>query len=246
MSIKSLKEGEDNPSVFTYNNGYFTDESNSKYYFTSFAGRSFLVEKSGLYDTDYIAYEKFQTLENQKSLKEDINNKLWLRRNVLPFESQFFVNLLKTHMIRSNIFTGLPGYVNFNGLKSVKNPVTTGMPSISIADQTELFLFENDGKTWIRNSDMIYSPEDTACILNPGNKTVKISKNGFNEWLKTQEYLIIDFTRPSDSRVIIFNINNDPIYDTMMDSGNIFVPKGSFIELSGYPNDIFTINARNK
>ncbi len=118
------------------------------------------------------------------------------------------------------------------------------MPFDAIRDQAELTLFAKDGLTWAWVSDLLYCPAETATALKTGENSVKIGSDGYNQWLIANEDAVISFTRPERGRVIIFSSDDTATYDSALDTGDAYVAKGSYIELAGFMNDVFTVKAR--
>ena len=109
-----------------------------------------------------IGMQKVKPIEKPQSLKINMDGKVWLRRNVSPFESMMAVD---SHLTKSFLYKDLPGYVSFWGLKRIDSPEFAGMPFDAIRDQTELTLFEKNGATWAWVSDLLYSPAEGAAAL---------------------------------------------------------------------------------
>jgi len=223
-------------SSAVYNDGFFYDGEN-KYYFTTVDGSRYFVEC--LPNFDKIAAEKLQSLINPLQLSIPMDGKLWLRRNAKATEGTMF---LPTHVVSSSQIAGLPGYVNFNGMKNVKSADYAGMPAKSMRDLTELILVERNGATWAWLSGADYMPAELAGPLNAGANTRTIGSEGYNEWLKAGFDTILCFEVPAQGRVIVFGAEG-VLYDSMVNSGDIFVPAGSLIEVAGNPGDLFKVMA---
>jgi len=112
-----------------------------------------------------------------------------------------------------------------------------------VNDLTELALFDKDGVTWARVSEMIFSPADAASTLGEGTTTVTIGEEGYNEWLVAGSGLVLHFVKPDKGRVIVFSPDGSPIYDSVLDSGEVFVPQGGLVEFAGYSGDVFDLTA---
>ena len=149
-----------------------------------------------------------------------------------------------THLVKSSTIKSLPGYVDFAGIKEIFSPEFAGMPVSALPDQTELTLSEINGNIWAQLSERLYSPSEIAVPLEVGNKILKISPEGFNEWLIAKENLILNFEKSAKGRVIVFSPDNVNIYDSAVDEGEIFVKSGSLIELSAPVGDSFKVIAR--
>jgi CubicO group peptidase (beta-lactamase class C family) len=242
VNVMAIEKGvEILASSLYYSDGYFYDATGKKSYFTSADGQDYYVSVSG-FDTDVITAQKLKKLDKPQRLKITINGQLWLIRNAKPFDSIFMATA--THLVKSSIIEALPGYVDFAGIKEIKSSIFAGMPISALSDQTELTLLEKDGKMWAQLSDILYSPEDVAVPLKNGNKIVIIGVDSYDEWLKTDEDLILSFQKPAEGRVIVFSPNSAVIYDSSVDKGDVYVKSGSFIELSARPGDVFSIVAK--
>jgi hypothetical protein len=137
----------------------------------------------------------------------------------------------------------LPGYVDFGGIKRIESPAFAGMMSDVVRDLTELTLLNKNGQTWARVSDMIYCPVDSAVPLLNGNSTATLGKDGYNEWLKASEDLILNIQKPNNGRFVVFSTAESPTYDSAIDTGEVFVARGSLVELVGEPGDMFKVGA---
>jgi len=237
-----FKEQEKAPAItLVYNNGYYYDTKGNRFYFTKIGGEGYLVNYLPMLKIDAIRMQKIKPIEKPQSLKTDMSGKFWLRRNVSPFESIMAVD---SHFVKSLLYKDLPGYVVFSGVKRIDSPEFAGMPFESIRDQTELTLFEKNGTKCAWISDMLYSQADSTPALQTGENTVKIGDNGYNEWLKINEGMVLSFTKPEQGRIIIFSSDDTATYDSALDTGDAYVAKGSYIEFAGFANDIFTVKVK--
>ncbi len=223
-----------------YNDGYYYDPQGQRYYFISVGGESYFVRCSSLTGLDSIMLQKIRPLENPQSLRINVDGKVWLRRNVAPYEED---TLAGTHLSRSLLYTDLSGYVSFGGIKKIVSPEFAGMPFDALANQTEMTLIEKDGDTWVWGSDMLYSPAGKAAALQAGENTVTIGNDGYNEWLVAGEDAVLSFARPEQGRIVVFSPDNIATYDSLLDSGGTYVAKGGYVESVGVAGDVFTINA---
>lgn len=242
VNIFTIENGKEiKASSLFYNDGYFYDENGRRSYFASVEGEDYHVS-SGFNNTiDLITAQKLEEIDKPGSLKLDPNGKLWLIRNAKWYGG---VSESQVHLVESSLIEGLPGYIDFIGIKEIMSPDFAGMPASEIRDQTELTLVDIEGTTWARVSEMLFSPAEGVPILHNTGKTVVLSESGYNEWLTTGEDLVLDFERQIGSRVIIFTNDRAMIYDSAIDEGEVYVPEGSFIELCGETGDTFTISTR--
>jgi len=239
VTVFSYEKGAESPVIsMFYNNGYLHAQSGGLYYLITVDGRDYLVSHSDLFNVDSINMEKLSTIKSPLSLEIDVNGKQWLRRNAHSFEGTMFV---PSHLIQSYTLEDLPGYVEFLGVKSVQSPVFAGMPAFSGRDQTELTLFERDGEIWVRVSDMVYSPAVSAGTFESGESTVQIGENGYNEWLKAGIGLVLSYEKPAKGRIIAFSPDGTCTYDSAVDTGDLYVPQGGFVEFDGAAGDVFKV-----
>jgi hypothetical protein len=194
-----------------------------------------------MFKIDIIMVQKVKPLEKPQSLKIDMDGKVWLRRNVSPMEG---IMAMESHFVKSLLYKDLPGYVVFGGIKRIDSPEFAGMPFDAIRDQTELTLFEKNGATWAWVSDMVYSPTQSAVALKAGENFMKIGGDGYNEWLVANEDMVLSFTKPKQGKIIIFSSDDTATYDSVLDTGDAYAAKGSYIECAGFANDVFTVKAK--
>jgi CubicO group peptidase (beta-lactamase class C family) len=240
-TLYSFKEQEKTPAItLVYNNGYYHDTQGNRFYFSNTGGEGYLVNSS-MPKLDTIMMQKVKPIEKPQSLRIDMDGKVWLRRNVSPFES---IMAVESHFAKSLLYKDLPGYVVFGGVKRIDSPEFAGMPFDSIRDQTELTLFEKNGATWAWVSDMLYSPAESAVALKAGENSVKIGGDGYNEWLVANEGMVLSFTKSNRGRIIIFSSDDTATYDSALDTGDAYAAKGSYIESAGFANDVFTVKAK--
>jgi hypothetical protein len=240
--LYSFKEQERMPAMtLVYNNGYYHDTKGNRLYFINIGGEGYLVICPSMAAIDMILMQKVKPIENPKRLKINMDGRLWLRRNVSPFESVMAVD---SHFEKSLLYKDLPGYVTFRGIKKINSPEFAGMPFDAIRDQTELTLFEKDGATWAWVSDLLYSPAQDAGVLKAGDNSVKIGNDGYNVWLAANEDMVLSFTKPERGRIIIFSSDDNATYDSALDAGDVYAAKGSYIEYAGFANDVLTIKAK--
>lgn len=240
-ALYNFKGHEKSPAMtLIYNNGYYYDPAGNRSYFTSTGGEGFWVSNP-LPAIDAITLQKVKPIGAPKSLKINMDERVWLRRNVPPSESTVIAE--QTHLARSFQYTDLPGYVDFLGIKRIETPEFAGMPLSAVRDQTELTLVEKSGATWAWISDLLYSPAETAAALKAGENTVTIGGDGYNEWLVADEGMILSFATPKRGRIVVFS-SGDMIHDSVLDTGDVYAPKGSYIELAGVANDVLTVKAR--
>jgi hypothetical protein len=228
-------------SPMTYRDGYFYGPTGNRFAFISIDGQDYLVTWAFGNNMATIVGQKLQKLDNPLSLKIDINGTQWLRRNVRPFEA---MSATASHFLVAQTIDGLPGYVDFSGIKQIESPTYAGMPCGSVRDQTELNLVDKNGEVWAQVYDTVYSPVSDAAPLKNGANTATIGNDGYNQWFKASQDVILSFQMPMDGRVVVFSAPGSVTYDSVMNKGDVFAAQGSFVELSGMPGDALTVTAK--
>ncbi|MFH0801581.1 MAG: serine hydrolase domain-containing protein [bacterium] len=228
-------------TTLVYNKGYYYNTEGSRFYFVSIGGEDYFVSSPAMFNVDSIRLQKVKAIEKPKRLKVNMDARLWLRRNVDPSEAIAGTEL---HISKSFLYKDLPGYVYFLGMKKIETPEFAGMPFDAIRDQTELTLLDKNGSTGAWISDLLFSPAESASALKAGDNSVKIGGDGYNEWLKAYEGMVLSFAKPKNGRIIIFSPDGTPTYDSAVDTEEVYACKGSYIELAGFANDVFTVKAK--
>jgi CubicO group peptidase (beta-lactamase class C family) len=243
-NLASLSNGvEQQLTPLVYRDNYFyTSDYSVKFSLISVDGQYYLVNFAMKDRFPNVVGQKLQTLDNPLNFETDINGSQWLRRNVKPFEG---ITSATTHIITASTINGLSGYIEFFGFKQIDSPNHAGIPSGAVRDQMELMLINKDGKVWAQAYDLLYSPASETTPLQIGANTATISNSGYNNWFKTTQDIILSLQKPDHDRVIIFSLTGTVIYDSIIDTGDVFVPQGSFVELVGAPGDTFKLTAKN-
>lgn len=241
VSLYALKGQEKVPALtLVYNNGYYHDAEGNRYYFTETGGEGYFMSSVATVGLDMIGMQRVKPLEKPQSLRIDMDGRVWLRRNVRPSESIMAVD---SHFEKSLLYKDLPGYVVFQGVKRIESPEFAGMPFDAMRDQTELTLFEKNGATWAWISDLLYSPAENAAALKAGENSMRIGSEGYNEWLRAGEDMVVSFVRPERGRIIVFSSDDTATYDSALDTGDAYAAQGSYIECAGFAGDAFTVKA---
>lgn len=242
VTMYAINAGVESPvNSLIYHDGYFYDAKGIPSYFASVDGQDYLVSKVPLWGLDNVVAQKLKKIDKPVALRADLNGKLWLMRNTKPFGH---TRMIGAEVVPSTTLPGLPGYVDFLGVKVVQSPDFAGMPVGNLRDQTELTLISKNGQTWAQISEMLYSPAETAVALGAGSRTVSIGADGYSQWLRTETGLVLGFEKPAKGRVLVFTGDGAPIYDSAVDSGEVYAAKGSLVELLGYAGDTFKVSAR--
>ena len=223
-----------------YNNGYFHAPA-GKYYFVTVDGRQYLATHRDEFNMDSVAGERVVNLTAPQELATDVDGRLWLRRNAKAYEE--WQNMYPYVMPAQRIST-LPGYVNFGGIKKITGPTTASYAVGNMRDLAELKFFEQDSGQWVWLSGFLYSSAATAQISSGVAASITIGNRGYNEWLKIDQDAVLNFTKPANGRILVFDPVGSLIYDSVVDSGDIFVAAGSFVAVAGEATDTFMVQAR--
>ena len=223
-----------------YNNGYFHAPT-GKYYFTTVDGRQYLATHRDEFNMDSVAGERVVSLTAPQELAAGLDGRLWLRRNAKAYEEwqNMYPYVMPTQRIPA-----LPGYVNFGGIKKITGPMSASYAVGNMRDLGELKFSEQNGGQWIWLSGFLYSSAATAKIYSGVAANLTIGNQGYNEWLKLDQDAILNFTKPANGRILVFDPVGSLIYDSVVDSGDIFVTAGSFVAVAGEAADSFTVQAR--
>jgi len=233
VTMKTMPIGQEPQTVtLFYNNGYFYSDAGDQYYFISVDGEDYLVQYRAALDVDMMVGQKLKTLDRPQSLRIDMNGTLWLQRSSKWFDG---VQGTAGHMVRTRTFSDLPGYVEFGTIERVMSPDFAGMPVSNIRDLYELTLIDRDGTTWARVSESLFSPASAAPVFKGGSRSLTIGAEGYSEWLKLADGLILSFEQPEQTRVLVLSADGESIFDSMLDQGAVYAAKGSFIEFAGNP-----------
>jgi len=242
VTLFTAEGGAEKPGMsLVYNGRYFYDAGGNRHYFMSVNGNDYYVGCSDNFRNDMISMQKVKPFVKPGTLKMNLDGRKWVRRNASPLEG---TGGRDTYFVRSSLIRELPGYVEFGGLKKIESPDFAGMPFDAIRDQTELRLIDRAGETWAQLSDIIYSPAESVKALKAGENSVKIGKDGYDEWLKTESDMIVSVKIPGNGRVVVISPEAEVKYDSAVDTGEVYAPKGSYIETAGSPDDIITVTGK--
>ena len=239
VTISSVKGVNETPlAVLIYNHGFFYDQLGTKYGWLEVKGKEYFISYQMV---SGILLQKADPEGDSRKLKIDISNKKWLRRNVKPYE---VLESSGSHLVTSSNIDALAGYIDFIGIKKVQGPDFAAIAGTALRDQTELFLFEKDGDTWARVSDMIFSPVTYAKNAVEGENKLIIGKDGYNKWLNIVKEGVLSFKNPPEGRIIVYSPNEAVLYDNIVDSGEVYVPAGSLLEAAGEVGEIFNVTVK--
>lgn len=230
--------GEASTTPLTYKGEYFVHPDGLNVRLISVDGQDLLV--FGDIRVNMIMGQKLEELEHPLSLETDITGQAWLRRDSNPFE----LHGVFLYTVTPGAIEEMPGYIVFDGIHKIKSPVFAGMSSSLLRDLSEITLIEKDGQTWIQNSEMLFSPAEAAAELETGTNTAAIGVNAYNEWFIAAVEAVLSFHNPDNARVVVLCPDHSPIYDSMLDDGDVYIPGAGMIMVAGRPGDAITIHAR--
>ena len=223
-----------------YNDGYFfVPAGKRRVYFASRDNINFLVKnEGGLTDSDEVTLQKLEPALNPQRLHPELRDGFWLMRNAPAAVGVFDFNLLEP--LKS--YEELPGYVDFRGVRRIERPDFAAMAATAIRDQSDLDFVEGKGGGLMRTGHYLWSPARTAGRLPMTPSTVTIGADGFNEWRSVDAGGVLGFTLPVKGRVIVVT-QGATLYDSIVDSGAVNAPAGSYVFFAGATGDIFQVTA---
>lgn len=246
LDKKTAKAITAQPLTFIYNSGYFyIQEKGMKCYFDSIDGTTYIISHdTPLVNIDIPLFQKITPVKKPSRLKKNIDGKIWLIRN-MPFHVELHVvendNPLMT---TSSLHEELPGYVRFNcGINRIDASDHASIAATAFRDQAALALFERDGKLWAKSGAFLYVAADGVGKINHGTNSVRIGDGGFNEWLRVEKGATLTFEKPENGRVVV-TTPGAILFDSVLDSGEVYAPAGSYIFCAANAGDEFTIQAR--
>jgi len=227
------------PLTFAYSNGYFhSNTDDPQCYFTTVDGTVFFAShKKPPYELDMVLYQKLGAIKKPIRLKENMKGKIWLLRNASPYM------LGAITPDDSSTFKALPGYVELAGIKRIERSDFASSAATEFRDQTDLLLFSRNGKTWAKAGIFLLSTTDGIPNVKSGETVVRIGAEGYNEWLKVEKGALLSFRKPENGRIIVSN-PEAVLFDSTIDSGEIYAPAGSYIFCAGAAGEVFRVHAK--
>lgn len=238
----TLEAGEEpRTSELFFHGGSFHDKKGQPIDFLTLEGEDFLVATPPTLGVDVVAGQRLKKLEDPKRLRIDLDEKTWLVRNSRWFDG---IQWTEHHVVLSRLFEDLPGYVDLDGLLRVDSAETAGMPVDNIRDLSELSLLDRDGTTWVRLSDILLSPASQVLPLQAGSATLTIGSEGLSEWRVVEKGRVLSFALPAESRLLVFSPEGEPLFDSMLDAGPLWVEEGSLVEFLAAPGTQVELRGR--
>ena len=228
------------PEELIYNDGYFfAPPSENRAYFGSRDGIDFIVQSpAGLTGGDQVTLQKLEPVLNPQRLQPVLRDAVWLMRNAPAAVEVFDFNLLQP--LKS--YEELPGYVDFRGVRRIERPDFAAMAATAIRDQSDLDFVEVKGGGLMRTGHYLWSPARTAGRLPMTPSIVTIGADGFNEWRAVDTGGVLGFILPAKGRVIVVT-QGATLYDSIVDSGAVHAPAGSYVFFAGATGDVFQVIA---
>ena len=229
------------PVELIYSDGYFfAPSSDNRVYFGSRDGIDFISQSvAGLTGGDLVTLQKLEPLLNPQRLQPSLQDAVWLMRNAPAAVEVLDFNLLQP--LRS--YEELPGYVDFGGVRRIERPDFAAMAATALRDQSDLDFVEGKGGGLLRTGHYLWSAAHTAGRLPAASSTVTIGADGLNEWRAVDSDGVLGFTLPVKGRVIVVT-RDATLYDSIVDSGSVRAPAGSYVFLAGATGDDFRITVR--
>lgn len=235
LFVSSVKGDQEKQLVSAvYSGGYF-QANGDRMYFATVDDKPFLVYYLKDYGFDSVVCQKLPLEAEPKTLKVAVDGKQWLRRNAKVSETGI------TYVVTSKLIKVLPGYIDFQGPKKVISP-EAAVPAVNyVRDLTELALLDKGSATWIWLSGLLYSPAEDAKVLAGSEAVVTIGTEGYNEWLSLKENAVLSFETPVKGRVVVIDGSGSVLYDNLTNSGAVYAPSGSYIQMAAEPGAVFKV-----
>ena len=235
LSVSSIKGNQEKQLVSAvYSGGYF-QVNGDMIYFATVDDKHFLVYYLKDYGLDSVVCQKLPLEAETKTLKVGVDGKQWLRRNAKASETGI------TYVLTSQLIKDLPGYIDFQGPKRVISPEAAAPAVNYMRDLTELTLVDKGWATWIWLSGLLYSPGEDAKVLVGSDAVVTIGTEGYNEWLCLKGNAVLSFDTPVKGRVVVIDGSGSVLYDNLTNSGAVYAPIGSYIQMAAEPGAIFKV-----
>ena len=231
------------PVELIYDDGYFfSPPSENRAYFGSRDGIDFIVQiPAGLTGGDLVTLQKLKSVLNPQRLQPELRDGFWLMRNAPAAVEVLDFNLLEA--LKS--YEELPGHVDFRGVRRIERPDYAAMSGTALRDQSDLDFVEGKGGGLLRTGHYLWSAARTAGRLPVGPSTVTIGADGFNEWRAVEAGGVLNFTLPAKGRVIVVTLGAT-LYDSIVDSGAVHAPEGSYVFFAGATGDVFQVTAEGR
>jgi len=234
ITIKPLT-GKEETAVFIYNGTYFykKDDNNPiPHYFAESGGMCFFAAENE-YNADLV-YQKIEYQNRSKILDWDIDGKTWLNINMKVRQ----LNWNNMFVVKSKLIGGLPGYIDFAGIKKIEDGKFAAAAGTYFRDQKDLFLEEENGVLTAYCADYILRPEETFPVLDAGQTNVSVPNSDLNAlWYKTKDGYILTIETEADvTAQVISPDGKTTIYASYMSTipnEEFYAPKDSYIVFYG-------------
>jgi hypothetical protein len=226
------------PVELIYNDGYFfAPPSENRAYFGSRDGIDFIVQSpAGLTGGDLVTLQKLEPVLSPQPLHPALRDGFWLMRNAPAAVEVLDFNLLEA----LKTYEELPGYVDFRGVRRIERSDFAAMAGSALRDQTDLALIDNKDGGLLRTGHLLWSAARTAGRLPTAPSTITIGTDGFNEWRAVDAGGVLNFRLPAKGRVIVVT-HGATLYDSIVDSGAVHAPAGSYVFFAGAAGDGFQV-----
>ena len=228
------------PEELIYNDGYFfVPTGERRVYFGSRDGIDFLVKnEGGLTDSDDVTLQKLEPVLNPQRLQPELRDGFWFIRNAPAAVEVFDFDLIQP--LRT--YEELPGYVDFRSVRRIGRPDFAAMAATALRDQSDLEFIEGKGGDLLRTGHLLWSPARTVGRLPTAPSNITIGADGFNEWRAVDAGGVLNFKLPAKGRVTVVT-QVATLYDSIVDSGAVHAPAGSYVFFAGAAGDIFQVTA---
>lgn len=213
----------------------------ASHYFVSDGGTRYFVRSDvPLYGVDLVQFQKVDPPADPRRLGAEIDGRTWLIRNVSP-QAQILEDFC---VVTSSLYPELPGYVNFCGVLRVESADFASVAATAFRDQMELRLVREGDETRAKLSCFVFSPADGFPAVAAGENRLAVGPDGANQWMRMEEETVLDLSVPEGGRALVLVKGESPLYDSLVDDGEVYAPAGSYLFFAGSPGDVLEVRAR--
>ena len=243
LPAKAAKPG---PALVTYsyNDGLLIEPSGKSAYLVTVDDRAYLVatpsraiDAPSIYAADWLSLQRVDKLEKPGEMPDLMAGERWFLRNAPTFVAAPWVDFFLTPVA----YEGLPGYLEFQGIKKVESPTYASIAATHFRDQSELELQRRGAETWASVANFLFSSTPPTRI-GPGRNQAVIASQGYNEWLELPDGGLVTLDIPKGARAIVLTPAKAVVFDSIVDSGQLYAPAGALVFCAGPAGSRFVVS----
>ncbi len=244
--IESLISGSKTKHSYLGNGRFNTDKG--YLYFSEVKGETYIVhegnekrEKGEYRFFDYYAVKKEQGGEIPSEWKER-DGRVYLLCDEKYTSMLYMESIPYTRVKFSDKGINYLSYLKITDGKTALCDIK--IPGDYGSDLTDICVFDENGKEYIKSSGWVYSSLDDCPTIYSGNKSVcTILDNGYTRWFKTGEAngKKIEVVADGKGMFAVYNEKAECIFSSLRDSFEAVIPAGGYIAFSGEAGTVFEI-----